>query len=380
MGCVSDLDRDPEVADVHIVHLIARLNDGGPARVIASLAREMIARGHRVSVLAGRCADGEPDVTGLVRASGATVDTIAGLGRRVSLVGDLGALVAVCRWLRALAPDVVHTHTAKAGALGRPLCQLLRIPCLHTYHGHVLGGYFPPLLSRALAHGERALAGDAWHQALTDSQFAELHGRHRIGRRRRWVVLPIPVEPVVAQPPSWPVEPGPPVIGFLGRLAPVKDIRLWLDVFVLLTQRRAVRGLVCGEGVERPGAEQRAAGLPLRFTGQVPAGMALGAMDVLLMTSRNEGLPLAAVEAGGLGVPVVAPGVGGLADLARQGAVEVAPRNAVALAAAVERLLAASDLRRRRIAEGRAFAATLTPAVLAPRYEALYRAVARGCL
>lgn len=369
---------------MHIVHLIARLNDGGPARVIASLAREMIARGHRVSVLAGQCADDEPDAAALVRASGATVETIVGLGRRVSLVGDLVALVAVGRRLRALAPDVVHTHTAKAGALGRPLCQLLRIPCLHTYHGHVLDGYFPPLMSRVLAHGERALAGEAWHQALTDSQFAELHGRHHIGRRRRWTVLPIPVEPVVAQPPSWsvepgPVEPGPPVIGFLGRLAPVKDIGLWLDVFALLTQRRVLRGLVCGEGVDRLAAERRAAGLPVRFTGQVPAGMALGAMDVLLMTSRNEGLPLAAVEAGGLGVPVVAPAVGGLADLARQGAVEVAPRSAAALASAVERMLAASDLRRRRIALGRAFAATLAPAALAPRYEALYRAVARGC-
>ena len=368
---------------MHIVHLIARLNDGGPARVIASLAREMIARGHRVSVLAGRCADDEPDATALVRASGATVETIAGLGRRVSLVGDLSALFAVRRSLHSLAPDVVHTHTAKAGALGRPLCRLLGIPCLHTYHGHVLSGYFSESFSRVIAHGERFLAGNAWHQALTVSQFTELHHRHRIGRRQRWAMLPIPVEPVVAQSPSWlvelgPVEPGPPVIGFLGRLAPVKDIGLWLDAFAQLAQRRAVRGLVCGEGVDRQRAERRAAGLPVRFTGQVPAGMALAAMDVLLMTSRNEGLPLAAVEAGGLGVPVVAPAVGGLADLARRGVIEAAPRTAIALAAAVERMLAASELRRRRIAQGRAFAATLAPAALAPRYEALYRAVARG--
>ena len=363
---------------MRIVHLIARLNDGGPARVIATLAREMIARGHHVSVLAGRCADGEPDATALVRASGVTVESIAGLGRRVSLFGDLGALFDVRRRLRTLAPDVVHTHTAKAGALGRPLCRLLGIPCLHTYHGHVLSGYFSESISRVLAHGERLLAGNAWHQALTDSQYAELHHRHRIGRPQRWAVLPVPVASVVAQFPSWPVEPGPPVIGFLGRLAPVKDIGLWLDAFALLAKRRAVRGLVCGEGVERPSAERRAAGLPIRFTGQVPAGMALAAMEVLLLTSRNEGLPLAAVEAGGLGVPVVAPAVGGLAELARRGAIETAPRTAVALAAAVERMLAASVLRRRRIAQGMAFAATLTPAVLAPRYEALYRAVARG--
>lgn len=363
---------------MHLVHLIARLNDGGPARVIASLARTMIARGHRVSVLAGRCAADEPDAGALVRASGAAVEEVAGLGRRLAPWDDLGALLALRRRLQALAPDVVHTHTAKAGALGRPLCRVLGLPCLHTYHGHVLSGYFAPALARILAQGERLLAGNAWHQALTAGQFAELHRRHRIGRRRRWAVLPVPVEPPVAQPPTWPVESGAPVIGFLGRLAPVKDIGLWLDAVALLARQRAVRGLVCGEGVERALAERRAAGLAVRFTGQVPAGMALGAMDVLLMTSRNEGLPLAAVEAGGCGVPVVAPAVGGLRDLAQRGMIEVAPRTAAALAEAVARVLDDAPLRRRRIAAGRELATALAPAALAPRYEALYRAVFRG--
>lgn len=363
---------------MHLVHLIARLNDGGPARVIASLARAMIARGHRVSVLAGRCAADEPDATALVRASGATVEEVAGLGRRLAPWDDLGALLAVRRRLRALAPDVVHTHTAKAGALGRPLCRALGLPCLHTYHGHVLSGYFAPAISRVLAQGERLLAGNAWHQALTAGQFAELHQRHRIGRRRRWSVLPVPVEPLAAQSPSWPVEAGAPVIGFLGRLAPVKDIGLWLATIALLARRRAVRGLVCGEGPERLLAERRAAGLAVRFTGQVPAGMALGAMDVLLMTSRNEGLPLAAVEAGGLRVPVVAPAVGGLADLARRGALEAAPRTPAALAEAVARVLDDAQVRSLRINAGRELAAALAPAALATRYETLYRAVARG--
>lgn len=362
---------------MHIVHLIARLNDGGPARVIASLAREMIARGHRVTVLAGRALH-EGDATALVRSSGAVVEKVPGLGRQLSPWDDVRALMAIRRRLRALAPDVLHTHTAKAGAFGRSLCRLLGISCLHTYHGHVLSGYFTPSISRILADGERLLAGNAWHQALTVSQFAELHHRHRIGLHRRWTVLPVPVDPVAAQPQFWSTDEDPPVIGFLGRLVPVKDIGLWLDAFALLAQRRTVQGLVCGEGVERQAAERRATGLPVRFVGQVEAGMALAAMDVLLMTSRNEGLPLAAVEAGGLGVPVVGPAVGGLADLARCGAIEAAPRTAVALAEAVARMLDDPDWRRQRIAGGKTFAAALLPAALAPRYEALYRAVARG--
>ncbi len=117
---------------VHIVHVIARLNDGGPARVLASLARTMIARGHRVTVLAGDCAADEPDLSAEVRSAGATLVRIPGFGRRLRPTGDATALFFLVAQLRRLAPDVVHTHTAKAGVVGRFACRLLRLRCLHT--------------------------------------------------------------------------------------------------------------------------------------------------------------------------------------------------------------------------------------------------------
>ncbi len=365
---------------MHIVHIIARLNDGGPVRVLAALIPELHRLGIRSTVLAGHCASDEPDCSAWLRAHGVVVEQIAGLGRTVRLGEDWQAWRALVRRLRTLAPDVVHTHTAKAGFLGRLACRWLRLPCLHTYHGHVLDGYFSHPVTVALAHLERAVAFNHHHQALTPSQLLDLAHCFRIGRRSTWHSLPVPVLPVRPQPyAAWAaaLRRRTPVVGFLGRLVPVKDVDLFLETLALLSHHRPVQGLVCGDGPQREHAEFRAAELQLRvhFTGFIPTAEALGQMDVLLMTSRNEGQPLAAIEAASAGVPVVAPRVGGLDDLARWGAVAGVERTPEALAAAVERVIADPDHRQQRVAAGLRVAAHLTPAALAPKYAELYRSL-----
>jgi len=367
---------------MRVLHLIARLNDGGPARVIAALARTLPAHGIAVEIAAGRCGADEGDLTPRMRADGLTVIDVPELGRAPSALRDIRALRAVVRLIRARRPALVHTHTAKAGALGRIACRLLGVPCLHTYHGHVLDGYFGAATNLALHTAERLLAGGCHHQALTPSQAIELRDHHGIGRRARWHVLPVPVTPVSLTPRSiaaWQREltPQVPVIGFLGRLTAVKDVDLWLATVAELSRRRPVQGLVCGDGQERARLESaaRALGLPVHFTGTVPAGEALAAMDVLLMTSHNEGLPLVAVEAGGCGIPVVAPAVGGLADLIRWGAVEGAVRTPAALAQACLVLLTDGAHRSRRTHAAAALARRLEPAVLAGSYAQIYRRI-----
>ena len=354
---------------MRVVHLIARLNDGGPARVLAALAEALVPHGIETVILAGRCEDHEPDLAPRLRAAGVTVVDLPRLGRRLDPLGDLGTAWAVAHHLRDLRPALLHTHTAKAGAIGRTVARCLGLPCLHTYHGHVLHGYFPPGISAAVRSVERLLAGPAFHQALTASQWRDLAG---IGRPSRWQVLPVPVPPVTPSPAPWhddlPLDR--PVVGFLGRLVPVKDPALWSAAVRLLEARYGVVGVVAGEG-------------PLAATvaghhclGTVPAGELLARCRVLLMTSRNEGQPLAAVEAAANGVPVVAPPVGGLVDLARAGLVTPAARTPEALAAAVAALLPDSPHRAARVARGRAVAATYAPQALAPSYAALYRRVA----
>lgn len=364
---------------MHVVHVIARLNDGGPARAIAALGGALTARGHRIGVLTGACPPSEPDLTEAVRAEGLAVERLPTMAPGLDPVREVAALGALIARLRALRPDVVHTHTAKAGALGRLAARALRLPCLHTYHGHVLRGYFTPAGSAVARLAERVLAGRAWHQALTASQLRDLRDRARIGREHRWRALAPPVPPVAPRAAAWHARlaPGLPVVGFLGRLAPVKDVLLWLDALAELARRTPVQGVVCGDGQQRAAAEARAAtlGVPVVFTGFVPAAEALGACRLLLMTSRNEGLPFAAIEAAGAGIPVVAPPVGGLADLARSGAVLPATRTPAALAAACARVLGDPTLRSRLETRGRAAAAAVSPTALAPLYEQLYAAI-----
>ncbi len=371
----------PDPGAVHVVHVIARLNDGGPVRVLAALLPALHRHGIRSTVLCGACAPDESERSDWLRAQGVAVERIVGLGRRVSLPDDWRAFVHLRRNLRHLRPDLVHTHTAKAGLLGRLACRLDHIPCLHTYHGHVLDGYFSHPLTVALARLEQVVAANHHHHGLTPTQMLDLSRCFRIGRPTTWHSLPVPVVPVRPQTDaawSWALRRRTPVIGFLGRLVPVKDVDLYLATLAELSHHRPVQGLICGDGPLREHAEFRAAELGLRvhFTGFVPAGEALAQMDVLLMTSRNEGQPLAAIEAAGAGVPVVAPPVGGLDDLIRWGGVDGAERTPAALAEAVERLISDPEHRRRRVVAGRRLAARLTPEALAPRYAALYRAIA----
>lgn len=366
---------------MRIVHLIARLNDGGPARVVRDLALGATAAGHTVRILAGQVAAGELDLAADLMAAGLTVERLPGLGRRPCPWDDGRALLALLRTLRHQRPDLLHTHTAKAGALGRIAAHLLGLPCLHTYHGHVLGGYFSPAMNRAVRAGERALAAlGAQHHSLTPGLVRDLCRRHRIGRPWRWWSLPVPVRPVTPCRAAWAdrLPPGRRVVGFLGRLVEVKDPGLWFDVLGRLATRLPVCGLVCGDGPLRAEVERRAAAapVPVLVTGQVPAAEALAAMDLLLLTSRNEGQPLTAVEAAGAGVPVVGPAVGGLIDLASQDLLAVTGRRADNLAAASARLLLDDGLRRRHCDLARRAAVDLTPDAVVPRYLDLYRRLA----
>jgi glycosyltransferase involved in cell wall biosynthesis len=355
---------------VHVVHLIARLNDGGPVRVLAALVPALAAHGIRCTVFCGQVAADERDASDILRTANIAVETIPALGRGLSCIRDMRAWSAIRSRLRTVRPDLLHTHTAKAGVLGRLAARSLGIPVLHTYHGHVLSGYFSPAATAVVRMVERVCArGSALH-ALTPSQAAELARHHRIGRPHRWHVLPMPVQipQRLAKSAS-----APPTLGFLGRLVPVKDPHLWLDVFAALARRHAVRGRICGDGPLRDeiAARIRAESLAVELTGFVPPAVALAGMDALLLTSRNEGLPVAAIEAAGLDIPVCATAVGGLRDLARQGALRVAPRRVAALVALVEQALfqPCDPLPARGVAEA------LAPAALAPRYADLYRSV-----
>ncbi len=365
---------------MRIIHLIARLNDGGPARVLVELATHAQSMGHEVRVLSGSVAADEPDFTPQLTAAGIRVEAVPGLARRIDPWAEIRAAQHLTRRLRCLRPDLLHTHTAKAGLMGRLIARHLALPCLHSYHGHVLSGHFHPLIAQAILAGERLAARYGHCHSLTPTLVQTLRDHFHLGRPPAWHCLPVPVRPVTPHSAPWhdQLDPHRPRIGFLGRLAPVKDGDLWLDCLAALQQQRPVQGVICGQGDQRRHLELRAAALGLRvhFAGHCATAEALAAMDVLLMTSRHEGQPLAAIEAAGAGVPVVAPAVGGLIDLGQQGLVEARPRQITDLTTAVQDLLDDPTRRQARIAAGRRAAAHCAPQRVCPRYLALYRRIA----
>jgi len=357
-----------------VIHVIARCNDGGPVRVIREIARGLPAPGWRHTVLAGHTAEDEPDVGHLLETAGAELVRIPSLARRIDPVPDCRALWRLRREVLARRPDLIHTHTAKGGQLGRALAWLAGLPCLHTFHGHVLHGYFGTVgsaLSRAL---ERAAGLHGHLQALTPFLLRELRDRYRIGPRWRWHCLPIPVAVPAPASAPWHEElvPDLPVLGFVGRLAPVKDPLGFLAVAEAVAREVPLQVLICGDGELAAPVRKRAdaAPFPCRMTGFVEPGSAYPPMTAMLITSRNEGLPLTLVEAAGNGVPVVAPAVGGLRDCG-DGAI-ITRRRVDDLATAIRRLLVDPAARETRIAVGRHFAARFAPARIIPRYGALY--------
>ena len=375
---------------MRIVHLIARLNDGGPARVLAEWCHESALQGHKVRVVCGRCAPDEPDIGPQLIARGIRVDYLGALGRKPALGKDLKALRAITRHLRGLQPDILHTHTAKAGLLGRLCARYLRLPCLHSYHGHVLSGYWAKPIHAMVRFCEQIVARWEHSHSLTPGLVQELSILHRVGRPRRWHCLPIPVAPLTASPLSrqeiaakyqlsaW--NDASPCIGFLGRLVAVKDPQLFIDAVGALAQikpQSAWQILIAGDGKLRPQVEQSLQQLPPSCkawsVGFIPANEALAMMDVMVLTSHNEGTPLTIIEAASLAVPVVATKVGGIKDLKDDAFLQRCERDARLLAQAINAQLGRAPQQIQE--QAKAFYRGYCPTTLVPAYLDLYQQI-----
>ncbi len=321
-----------------VVHVIARMNVGGPAELVVQLLRGLPDQ----ALLSGDVDSGEADHLQL-RAPGTPHERVPGLGRSVRPGDDVRALAFLVRELRRRRPDVVHTHTAKAGALGRVAAQMAGVPHLvHTFHGHLLHGYFSPALTRAVVLTERALAARtdrivAVGQRVRDDLLAA-----RIGRADQYRVVPpgIEVAPVDRDVARRALGVQGPAVSVVGRLIGIKRPDRMLAVARLLPD---ITFLVTGEG---PLLEQTRAAAPpnVRFLGwRADVTTVHAAADVALLTSDNEGMPVSLVEAALCGTPAVTTDVGSAREVVTG---EVTGRDPAELAAAVRRVLG-QDLRER---------------------------------
>jgi glycosyltransferase involved in cell wall biosynthesis len=281
---------------------------------------------------------------------------VESLRRETDFLADARAIRTLTRLMRASRPDVVHTHTTTAGGLGRIAARRAKVPVtVHTFHGHVLSGYLSGPQTRALTAAERALAKRTDALVAVSTRVRDELLALGIGRPEQWRVVPLGLElgdllrgpaersasrAVLGLPPEAPL------VGIVGRLAAIKDHGTFLAMAARLAAARTdVSFVVAGDGSLRGGLEAEAKSLlgnRIRFLGwATDLPVLYGALDVVVLTSRNEGTPVALIEAGAAGRPVVATDVGGVAEVVRDGAsgFVVRPGDAAALAARVGTLL-----------------------------------------
>jgi glycosyltransferase involved in cell wall biosynthesis len=362
-------------ADVRVLRVIARLNMGGPALHVAYLTAGLAERGYETTLVAGSLARGEDSMAFVADELGVEVTRLDELHREISPVRDAIAVVKLARLIRRLRPDILHTHTAKAGAVGRMAALLAggaRPPIVvHTFHGHVLHGYFDPVRTAGFRALERWLARSSTALVAVSPQvrddlvalgvapagkFAvvrlgiELEGRvaaERDGRGETRRIMGIAPERFA--------------VGWIGRMTGVKrtdDVLL----AVLRLREQGVDACLClvGDGPDRDHVERRAHDLGLMrhtyFLGyQQDVGPYYAAFDAMILPSVNEGTPVSAIEALAAGRPVVATRVGGVPDVVRDGedGFLVEPGAVDELAARLALLAADPELRARMGAAGR---------------------------
>ena len=327
----------PMGAPVLVHRVIARLNIGGPALHVVNLSEGLDRTGaFRTRLIAGRVTGDEGDMGYYAVNRGVEILALPALSRLVSPLNDLKILWHLYRLFRRERPDIVHTHTAKAGTLGRLAAFLAGVPVrIHTFHGHVLGGdYFSPLVTRLYLEIERQLARISQRLVvLTEGQKIQLAEELRVAPPDRFAVIPLGLElgpfSEVDQAEArrrtrdlLGIGADEIVVGIVGRLVPVKNHELLLRAQPILERilGRDVRILVVGAGLRETAL--RGLAKELGTHGRVSW---LGwrqdlhelypAMDALALTSFDEGTPVAVLEALASGTPVAARAVGGVPEV-----------------------------------------------------------------
>ena len=320
---------------MRVARIITRLNRGGPARTLLAVEPLLAQHGVESLLLAGEPARGEDDLADDFRRAGIPLRIVPGLRRSPAPLADWRVVAQLERELATFRPDLIHTHTFKAGCVGRLARAPGEVRRVHTFHGHLFEGAFPRPLGALLAAVERRLARRTdLVLAVSERVRADLCERWEVAARDRTEVLPGVLLPELARPAdaaeravarARTLPAIGPWIGTLARLARIKAPLHFFDVAQrVVAVRHSARFVWVGDGElrERFLSEiaRRRLSESVRWVGwQSDVRPWHLALDVEVLLSDQEGLPLSLVEARALGVPIVATDVGGVAELLRGG-------------------------------------------------------------
>jgi glycosyltransferase involved in cell wall biosynthesis len=375
-----------------IVRIIARLNVGGPARHVVWLTKNLQSEEFQSVLLTGTVPDGEEDMNYFAAENGVAPVYIPEMSRELS-AKDIVSLWKVFRRIMREKPDIIHTHTAKAGTVGRVAGFFYRwlawrdVKMVHTYHGHVFHSYYGKRKTALFLFIERTLARFTDKIiAISNQQKAEINEKFGVGRNAQFAVVQLgidlsPFADEAAKRHLLREETGASdeeiLVGFVGRLTEIKNIPLLLRAARLYKDEKTpdspkLKFVIIGDGHLRAELEAEAARLDVRdvvhFTGnRSDTDVFYAGLDIVALTSLNEGTPLSLIEAMANGRTFVSTTVGGVADLLGETieskddfrvcerGVGIASGDANALCQGLIYLAANENLRKTLGANGRAF-------------------------
>ena len=315
---------------IRVMQVIARMNVGGPAVLVADLMRNLDQQEFSTVLVTGYCDENESDYLDEVAQDVAGI-RIPGLGRSVSPLKDLGAFFLLIKEIRKFKPDVIHTHTAKAGVLGR-LAGLISRPQarrVHTFHGHLLHGYFSLGKTRLIIGLEKIL-GLITHRFIAIGNVVKQDlVRAGIARNSKFEVIYPGLQDLDQHPKTdarntLNLDQNKKYLIFVGRLTTIKRPERLIDLARFLKDEFPECWLLiagAGELLESLSAQATKEEIPVTFLGwRTDIGMILSASDIAVLCSDNEGIPLTLIQASQAGLPIVSTDVGSVSDIVIDGA------------------------------------------------------------
>ena len=340
------------------MRIIARMNVGGPAVQVAGLMRGLHATQFDHRLYTGFCADDEADYLDTV-ATDVTALRIEGFGRRISLSGDIKAFFLLVQEIRSFKPQVIHTHTAKAGFLGRIASIVSFHPSIrvHTFHGHLLNGYFGSFKRFLVVLAEKILAMFS-HQLLAvgDKVRQDLLAAG-VGTLKEFSLMPPGLQisglpNKIASRDFYGLSSQKLQCAFIGRVTRIKRPDRFLDVVSEIKRRGSdIEFFIAGDGELLESCRARIAGenLPVKILGwQGNIERVLAAADIVILTSDNEGTPISLIQAGMSALPVVTTRVGSVPEVVLDGVTGIITGLEIKeIADALEKLSKSAELRAR---------------------------------
>jgi glycosyltransferase involved in cell wall biosynthesis len=326
-----------------VLRILNRLIIGGPSKNAVYLTRYMQPDFDTILVIGGK-EDHEQDADFLATANNIEPTCISEMKRSISPYNDWAAYNKLKKLIKEFKPDIVHTHAAKSGALGRLAAKHSNVPVIvHTFHGHIFHSYFNSLKTNFFIRSERYLAGlsDAI-VAISDVQKKELSGDFRIAAPDKFQVIPLGLDLdnfIVNQDEKrhqfrteFDLGDDTVAIGIIGRLVPIKNHSLFLKglKYVLDNTSLKVKTFIVGDGESRVSIQQMANSLGIKYTTHTDSfhpepliftswrtdvDTIFAGLDIIALTSLNEGTPVSLIEAQAAGKPIVSTRVGGIADV-----------------------------------------------------------------